>query len=612
MLKNNNLRLLSVFLIALVLRGIRPGLYIVHLDELVTFNAVADLVKQGEWTWIGNPSTWKLLPYHSPLPNYILSIPFWLTGNPIYLRLFIAILSALCSVIAMKMLTRYSNPRTALIAGLLIAVMPQSVEWGRFVWNPNLAPTFILLWIYTLILGYKNNKRGVQILHWLSLSICFQTQAALLMLIPTSVLAMMIWHWRHHHWRDFATSSIAIVLTILSCLPWMIGIATFRYDIQPVDLNLHLPDWTFAAKYYAELIASVDFRFYRIYLGETWYWWFPDYRISLAFHVHLICTGIGIVHSLKTRAYEHVVWLIILIVPLGFFVLPHQEVAHHYLMPALYAACIVTALGFNVIIETYRRIGIVIFSMIFLAQLWLTIAHLGWFAWESRAEYSHLSHLDTMHQQVEDWHQEAPIIFIEGENDEYFERLEWTMFWKFYEKMGWARQVQFGAGIPLDPAATIIVERVNDPSIAHYFGRSEIVENLPALQVLQLHSDMLPALHFVPASDDSFFGLMNVRGAFLLEDQIILYWTAFQTSPVEIYQFSIEVTYTNGESDVSTVLSLPSYQWRYGEQVLTRIPLDIVDVEFIMIELSRESDEQLSRVGLGESTQMRLIPLSPP
>jgi hypothetical protein len=73
MLKNNNLRLLLVFLIALVLRGIRPGLYIVHLDELVTFNAVADLVKQGEWTWIGNPSTWKLLPYHSPLPNYILS-----------------------------------------------------------------------------------------------------------------------------------------------------------------------------------------------------------------------------------------------------------------------------------------------------------------------------------------------------------------------------------------------------------------------------------------------------------------------------------------------------------------------------------------------------------
>lgn len=600
------LRDILVFLIALAVRGIRPGLYFLWIDELNTLNAAADMAYQGVWTWVGNPANWDGLRYHSPFSNYVMTLPFVLSPNPIVGRVLIAIMGALAAVVLMRMVSRYTDPSTGLMAGLLLAVFPPLVEWGRFVWNPNLAPLFIVLWVYTLLLGYHEGKRPYQLWHWLWLSLCFQSQAVLVMLIPVTILATILWHRKHHNRRDALVTLMAVFIISLTCIPWGIGLQQYAHvSGDSTGLVFRLPDSGSAWEQVAPIVGGVDFKFHRFDDIQGHVSWLPGQLSTWIQSLYVLCMLAGIGVAWRKDPSVGRWWILIFIVPFSlFFVTDAQGVAPRYLMPAVIVGCVLTAILIQRIMAQYRRIGWVLFSIIWTGALWITVAHLAWMAWLGTSQYSELSHMDTMHQQVETWHEQAPIVFLQSNplevGDTFVQDLEWVMFWKLYEKLGWARLIDAGNSVPISADGQIVAGFAGNPLLTNLFPTSQTVrldQRTPIFwQYAYIQTDDLPSSPHKPTDGSTFYGLMNIDGIQIDDQSLILQWQGFQTSPAETYWFVLE-----WDNNTVEVLSLPSYQWRFGDTVLTPIALDVGEAEQLIMRLRRQSDGALVAVGDADS-----------
>ncbi len=601
-------REILIFLMALATRAIRPGLYFLWIDELNTLNAAADIAYQGVWTWIGNPASWDMLAYHSPFSTYVMTVPLMLSPNPIMARLLVAILGALTSVVMMRMVTHYRDAQAGLIAGMLFAVLPQMVEWGRFVWNPNLAPLFIMLWLFTLLLGYHDGKRPYQIGHWLSLSLCIQSQAVLVMFVPVTILAMIRWHRRNLRWRDGLYTLIAIGLWLLSCIPWGIGLFQHAHQGEHASgLELHWPEWESVGQQIVSVVGNIDFKFYRFADVDQAPVWLPNQLSTGLQSIYTICILVGIIILWRSHKPVGRWWVGLFILPFALFFIDHPYgIAPRYLMPSVLLGLILAAVTLSKVIQINRQLGLLLVALVFTGNLWLAASHLAWFAWMGSAQYSALTRMDSMHEQVEAWHKQAPIVFLQAAplewGDTYIPQLEWVMFWKYYEKVGWARLIDAGESIPIAEQGQMIAAQPGHPILSDYFADTRLIRldertNI-TWQYAFVQPNMLPQPQIQPEDGTGVYGLIEVNGLTRTADGLILQWQSFQTSPVETYYFELE-----WQGNSRTFLSLPSYQWRFGETILTTIDLNLEGVDQIQLRLYRQSDGGYVPVGSAAGTE---------
>ncbi|HVO71594.1 MAG TPA: glycosyltransferase family 39 protein, partial [Aggregatilineaceae bacterium] len=153
-----DLALISVILVAAVARLSWPGLYQLKWDEVRMLTASLRLARYGEWTWLSNNTSWANLPGHSPFNTYLISLPYFFTGDPRVPRLLIGVMGTLAAAVIYVLTRRYFGRSAALVAGLFIAADPHAVEWSSYVWNPNIAQVFLALWLLTGLLGYYEGK----------------------------------------------------------------------------------------------------------------------------------------------------------------------------------------------------------------------------------------------------------------------------------------------------------------------------------------------------------------------------------------------------------------------------------------------------------------------
>jgi len=594
-----------VFWIALALRAIRPGLYPPFSDELVSLNSAADIVFQSQWTWIGNPVSWSGISYHSPLSNYLMAIPFLFGRNPMFVRLFIAFWSALTGIAIMRLVQRYVDKEAALIAGLLFAVLPQMVDWGRFVWNPNFATLWIILWIHTMLSGYLDGKRGQQMMHWLFLSLCFQMQAALLILVPMSLIATVIWHWKNHTLRDFIYTILSLSVFAISLIPWGIGLIQMNvWTADSSSSSVQIPDFGVMLWQIAHVVGGYNLKFYRFD--------YPPVILSPGLLIYSLSILAGICIAIHKRMTAALIWVAIGIAGFGFYPVVNREgVADHYLMTSVLVAILLASIGFSFLIKRHKKIGLTVFSIAWMAQLCLSLLHLHYFTLDKSLEYTPLRNMNTIHHQMLSWHQDAPIIFLrdnpEFNEATFWQQWEWLMLWKLYEKFGWLRVVDAGESLPV-PAEGAIIVGDRDGYIQYFVD----VESLPVVSfeagttaTRLTYADFSPAdiapPQILPLADNSFYGVMNVEGITINDGFILLQWQSFQTSPTESYHFVLE-----RDNQVLEVLSLPSYQWQSGEFVLTLIEAEMTDSNRLTLSLRRESDRAFVPVSTIDNPQTQM------
>lgn len=349
MLNKNRLILWGILLIASIFRLYQPGILPTWVDELNTINPALKFARHGEWVWFGNTTSFGGIEAHSPFIIYVTALPALFFSNPLALRLFYGLLGLLVIALMYDFMSRYIGQNAAIISALFLAVMPLPVYWSRFVWNPNIAPIFIIIWLFTAT-GYFNDKRWLQAIHWLSLSFIVQAQTALLVLLPVTIVLTIYGAWSSRHkYQPYLLAHLAILtVVIVTLLPWVYGLYGISQDwfsttygfgkIDQGKINLIFPNLEQVWENFSLLTASVGYQKGVLNISSnSAAWWAPDWLHSLLrLQTLIILVGaiVLILQGIRKRKLNTLNFFVslMLLYPLGFFIVD-RPILYFYTMP---------------------------------------------------------------------------------------------------------------------------------------------------------------------------------------------------------------------------------------------------------------------------------------
>lgn len=222
-------------LLNVLIMGVAAFLRLYHIDTWQHFFgdegremfAAADIFRLHAFPLLGPPLAVGNMSL-GPIFYYIIAIPVWLAhyqpwGGAATVALFgiatVWLLYRLCADIL-------GSPKAGVIASALYATSQVVVYHARYVWNPNLAPFFVTLVLYSLAALCQGRQRWLPALG-LSLSISLQLQPVLIISLPAVALVWLIY-------RPPVTSPSlvfwAIVLFILAETPLVIFEMTHQFQ----------------------------------------------------------------------------------------------------------------------------------------------------------------------------------------------------------------------------------------------------------------------------------------------------------------------------------------------------------------------------------------------
>lgn len=598
-MRRSNGWLLLILLLAAALRMINPGIYSVWIDELLTTDAAMQLARHGQWTWIGNPTSFNPIPIHSPFTTYLTAIPLLLAPSWIFARLFVGLFGVLSVGGLYALLRRYSGQSAAIIGSTLLAVTPTAVDLSRFVWNPNYAPPFIVFWLFTGLLGYYEGKRWAQVLHWLLLSAIIQTQTALIIIIPLSflLLAYHTWDTRKQHTSWLKTNLFIFGIVILTLIPWGIGVFGVQQDrfsplaqVIPFRSSSLTPqlDIRLLMQQFSLITSSMDFHISSLSHGDNPAQWWPDSRINILLGLQALVIFSGIMWCIKRGLYKREalpgLWFSITTLwSLAYLLLgSNGTIDHFYMMTSIYSAACIFGIVFAHLWQRNKLIGAI--SIIFIiSQLWLSLAML-----DKKQQDSVLS-LGNLRATLQNWTTEyGEIVIIEENIEENYQsnrtRLIWQLYWNILKEEYPLRSVSHPHAIPIATNGQVLVSTATGTIIPTYFGEGEIFhQDKRDFRYIEITPDDAPQVNFIPDKPHTFGNLLQLSGAMMQTPQsgtvstIVLIWTPLITQN-EQYQFSVRLIDSKGnrygQSDVET---LQPNVWRMGDTVMTQLAMQISD-----------------------------------
>jgi len=156
---------------------------------------------------------------NAPVNVWILAIPYALSSDPQLATQFIAFMNVLSVGFVYLMGRRYGGPWVGLFAALIYAANPWAVIFSRKIWAQNMLPLFVLLTVFSGMLGFYERKRWAQMLHFPLLALTGQIHYGAFVIIPMT-LTLLVGGWRHIQWRWLGMGAL---LTFLMVLPYLIG-----------------------------------------------------------------------------------------------------------------------------------------------------------------------------------------------------------------------------------------------------------------------------------------------------------------------------------------------------------------------------------------------------
>ena len=184
-----------------------------------------NIVNGSQWQLLGpRMSTGSLK--HSPFTIYLYSLPYRLDNDPHIARIFTALMNIVAVAIVHLIGTRYFGRIAGLLATFLFAINPAAVHSSRFIWNPNLAAPFVMLFLLITLRGYYDHKASCRLAHLPMLSLAGQCHPSLFLLAPIAFISWM------HAWRLskgsrqrlIAHTCFSAILALALMAPWGIGL----------------------------------------------------------------------------------------------------------------------------------------------------------------------------------------------------------------------------------------------------------------------------------------------------------------------------------------------------------------------------------------------------
>lgn len=602
--KPQQLLLAAILVIASFLRLYQPGQNEFWTDQAATLATATNLAHDGQMVWLGNPSAWEQFAGHSPFSIYFTALPLFFFDEPLVANIWYALFGILTVLVTYFAVRRYFDEQAALCAAALMAVSPLAVYWGRFAWNPNIAPLFIIFWWWTAALGYIEHKRWGQILHWVSLSLIIQAQTALFVLTLPSLGLVAIYILRQQNKRQVLINvAIGASLSIVLALPWVYGLygqsqgwvpTPFGVsDSKSTSMGIALPSVERIIINIGEMATSHQAM--KGVLGDfDTEWWTGSY-VTHFLDVHgwfvvLTLVGLAVWGARKPKEKQatiHFFTVAAMLTPLIYLVLPPSAVSNFYLQPITYLGAIAVGIMIAFIWQHNRLVAGVIAALLITTQLWLSLMRHDWLVNISPDVKTTLTEVEDALQR---W--AAPtddILFLaDGGDISPLIVREWSLIWNTYDQQYPIRvidptQLQ---GIPIATNGSVLVGFEESGILPTLYGDGT-VEQLSASayfrSVLVTPAD-LPTPEFVPIGDDQFGELLRVDGI-TLEDigagqvRALVRWQPL-TDNRQQYQFSLRVLDAEGsrlaQADGPT---LQPNAWRVSDTVLTYLLLNQPEVE---------------------------------
>jgi 4-amino-4-deoxy-L-arabinose transferase-like glycosyltransferase len=591
--------LVCIVLLAAALRWFKPGLWGTWVDELSTLASATDLVHHGRMIWLGNPSTYSGLAAHSPFSIYVSALPFLLSPDPVFARVFYGLLGILTVCLTYLMTKRYYGQTAAVFAGFMIAVAPIPVFWSRYVWNPNIAPLFIILWIWAGLYGYHEGNRKAQFFHWLCLSLMIQSQTALAFMIPLSLFLFVRWLWLNPATRTPAllTAVNSGVLCVLLTIPWIIGLVGVERGWWQVPIGTgntveagiryNLPAINRIFDNFALLTSNYSFRIGMLnVVDDKASWWpQPSINVILAAQAVLIFMGtVGIVYFSRMRK-ERITYLYLVLVVIWslcfLFLDQTRTIPYFYMQPVVIVAPIIFGIVMKWLWER-QRLATVIGVGFITAQLWLTLAIIDWYQLGDNA--MSISEVQAM---LTDWQEIGnEIVFIEKApaDEANLASTEWELFWKILDRQFPLATVYDIHALPIAPDGEILASVASVDVIPPFFGEGEVIDlGKRAFRYVHISPDDIPLLDFVPQDAAMFEDVLRINGVIGTRPSaselwsIIIVWQPINPDNVQ-YQFSVRLVDTagNGYGQVDGA-ALQTNLWRNGDTVITQFNMQVID-----------------------------------
>ena len=150
---------------------------------------------------------------------YLFILPALLNPSPLGGAILVAISTILAILLTYFFTRRYYGRLAATVAALLYATAYKPLVYARFIWQPNLMPPFVVLFLFALFFGVVERRKGWLFPALLLLGILYQMHAiTVLLAIPLAVAILLAPH--TFRWRDIIFAVIALAILFFPYLLW--------------------------------------------------------------------------------------------------------------------------------------------------------------------------------------------------------------------------------------------------------------------------------------------------------------------------------------------------------------------------------------------------------
>lgn len=218
----------SVTVIAAYLRLRALGYSPIGGDQSILLSIALRFVNQGQpmLPLAANKSSAGIM--NPPLIEYLLALPLWVQKTLTAVHVFQALLSISAVVVLYIAAHWLFGRRVAVVSGLLFAVSPWAVYYGRFIWNPNPIPFFSTLLLVSLLACCVSSPNRTAVflpLAFLWLAAITQLHLSSFVMLGVMGLVLLIFwqRWGQKGWQQkTAVLGLGLLLALLLYVPFLI------------------------------------------------------------------------------------------------------------------------------------------------------------------------------------------------------------------------------------------------------------------------------------------------------------------------------------------------------------------------------------------------------
>ena len=186
-------------------------------DQAILFRLAHDAVYHGLLPITSNTASISIA--HPPGVIYLFMLPAALSANPLWGVVFVGIFNMIAVLLTYLFTRRYYGRLAGTVGAFLYATALKPLTYGRFIWQPNLMPPFVVLFVFALFLGVVERRKGWLFPALLLLGILYQMhETAILLFVP--LLVAVVLAPGTIRWRDLAFAFVLLLIIFSPYLLW--------------------------------------------------------------------------------------------------------------------------------------------------------------------------------------------------------------------------------------------------------------------------------------------------------------------------------------------------------------------------------------------------------